>query len=95
MLRPRLLKGNMTSQAENRWPDGFMDIGGRTFSWVYENRKDWVDFTRTKMSKPTGLFEQWKNYVLQKSKCPKNLQDVPLDENQQGTTKKWLGKKPD
>ena len=48
------------------WPEGFMNIGGRSFLWVFLNKKEWVDFTLYNMSKPTKLFKQWQNYVIQK-----------------------------
>ena len=48
------------------FPEGFMCIGGMTFSWVFENRKEFVEFTFEKMDKPTGLFKQWKDYVCRR-----------------------------
>ena len=53
---------------ENTWPDDFVDIGGKTFAWVWENRKEFVDFTLNDMTKPTGLFDVWKKYCLNKTK---------------------------
>ena len=50
------------------WPENFMDIGGRSFLWVFENRSEWVKFTKNKMTKPTKLFLRWKNYVHAKAK---------------------------
>ena len=50
------------------WPDGFMDIGGKTFEWVFINRAEFVDFTLTEMKSPTKMFLRWKNYCLLKSK---------------------------
>ena len=41
-----------------------MCIGGKSFAWVYENRKEFVEFTVEKMDKPTKLFLKWKKYVL-------------------------------
>ena len=58
----------MASDAEICWPEGFMCIGGRPFSWVYSNREEFVQFTLDKMDSPSGLFKQWKNYVIQKQK---------------------------
>ena len=54
--------------SETQWPKGFMDIGEKTFAWVYENRKEFVDFTLTDMTKPRGIFEVWQNYCLSKTK---------------------------
>ena len=48
---------------ETRWPEGFCDIGNKTFLWVKNNKSDWVDFTLKEMDKPTGLFLQWKKYL--------------------------------
>ena len=56
----------MTSNAELQWPEGFCDIGGRTFEWVFVNRKEFVEFTAEKMSEPTGLFAKWKKFVTEK-----------------------------
>ena len=47
------------------WPEGFMDIGDRTFAWVYDNRKEFVEFTLG-MSKTTGLFKSWFQYCQRK-----------------------------
>ena len=58
----------MESEAETQWPKGFCDIGGRTFEWVYVNKKEFVEFTIEKMSKTTGLFAKWKKYVVGKVK---------------------------
>ena len=52
----------MASDGEMQWPEGFCDIGGRTFAWVFENRKEFVEFTMQKMDSPTGLFLEWKKY---------------------------------
>mgnify|MGYP006996917632 CR=1 FL=1 len=56
-------KGMQTD--EPCFPENFMCIGGRPFAWVYLNRKEWVDFTRS-WDKATGLFEEWRLYVLKK-----------------------------
>ena len=54
------------------WPVGFYDIGGRSFKWVYSNRKDFVDFTLTEMELESGLFLKWKQY------CQLQLINDPL-----------------
>ena len=43
--------------SETIWPDGFCDIGGETFKWVYENKKVFVEFCLTDMESPTGMFK--------------------------------------
>ena len=53
---------------ETRWPKDFMDISNRTFSWVYENRKEFVEFTLEKMDNASGMFLQWQNYCQQQIK---------------------------
>ena len=50
------------------FPKGFMDISERKFLWIFQNKKEFVDFTLTDMKKPTKLFLKWKNYCLRKSK---------------------------
>ena len=56
------------TDGELTWPDNFYDIGGKNFEWTWENRKDWCEFTETEMSKPSGLFLKWKNFVEFKNK---------------------------
>ena len=41
-------------------------LNGKTFQWVYENKKDWVNFTLTEMKKPLGLFKVWQEYCKRK-----------------------------
>ena len=53
------------------WPDGFSNIGGKTFKWVFDHKKEWVEFTAEKMSNPTKLFLDWKLYVMDKLKHDK------------------------
>ena len=64
---------------ETRWPEGFMDIGGKTFEWVYVHRTEWVAFTLEKMDDPTGLFRDWKAYCINRDHGKKN---IPSDERQ-------------
>ena len=47
------------------WPAGFYDIGDRSFKWVFDNRKEFVDFTLTEMEVPSGLFLKWQDYCKQ------------------------------
>jgi len=55
------------------FPPNFLCIGERTFRWVYEHRKEFVDFTVTKMDKPTGLFQQWQSYCNEQRKFEKEI----------------------
>ena len=45
-----------------RFPSGFMNIGGKTFKWVMENKKEWVEFVLNKMKNATGLFKDFQDY---------------------------------
>ena len=53
---------------ETKWPNDFLDksMRGKTFGWTWENKKEWVDFTLTDMTKPTGIFEVWQKYCFSK-----------------------------
>ena len=44
------------------WPDNFMDIGNKRFVWVFDNKKEFVDFTVKEMENPKGLFKKWQTY---------------------------------
>ena len=50
------------------WPDGFLDIGGFTFEQTWKQRKEWVKFTIGEMQEATGMFGNWREYCLTKSK---------------------------
>ena len=58
------------------FPENFMCIGLKTFKFVFEHRKEWVDFTLTDMENPKGLFLKWKQYCQHKlnknESSPKN-----------------------
>ena len=72
---------------ETTWPDGFPDIGGKTFAWVLEHRKEWVNFTLDKMENPSGFFLKWKTYLLnrkQNAKRKKRLLQQTSDQTGQG-----------
>ena len=58
----------MSSDGKLRWPEGFCDIGGRTFEWVFKNKNEFVEFTVGEMKQTTGLFKKWRNYCIMKSK---------------------------
>ena len=45
---------------------------GKTFQWVYTNKKEFVDFTLTQMGRPTGFFLIWQKYCQKKNKDAKN-----------------------
>ena len=50
------------------WPENFCDIGGKTFLWVFENRKSFVEFTSDEMREPSGFFKKWHDYCMVKLK---------------------------
>lgn len=45
-----------------RFPKEFMNISQKAFWWVYDNRKEWVEFSE-KWKEATGLFKFWYLYV--------------------------------
>ena len=67
---------------EQTWPDGFCDIGGKTFLWTWQNKSDWCKFTIDKMTNPSGLFLDWKNYLSLKLN---NNPDGNRDDNNPAT----------
>ena len=57
--------------SETTWPENFCDIGGKSFEWVFINKKEFVDFCVEEMEKPTGLFKKFQDYCLNKLKIRK------------------------
>ena len=53
------------------WPDGFCDIGGKTFKWVYDNKKVFVEFCVDEMENPTGMFKKFQEYCFQQQRLNK------------------------
>ena len=65
------------------WPDGFMDIGSKKFSWVWLNRKEFVSFTLEDMKTPTKMFLRWKNYcILKQTQNDKHTEQHSLEKGQ-------------
>ena len=56
-----------------------MNIGLKTFSWVYDNRAEWVKFSE-KWETATGLFQFWYLYVKLRGTLLKD--DQPTDGNE-------------
>ena len=52
-----------------KFPDGFCDIGGKTFEWVHENRPEFVEHTLTEMKNATGLFREWQIFCEERQSC--------------------------
>ena len=44
------------------WPEGFCNIGGKSFEWTYNNKPLFVKHTLQEMKNPTGLFLKWQEY---------------------------------
>ena len=61
-----------------KFPKDFMDIGEKTFDWVYENRAEWVDFS-SKWETATGIFQAWYLYVKLRMSIDKNKDDKSPD----------------
>ena len=57
--------------SEKTWPENFCDIGGKSFEWVFINKKDFVDFCVTEMENPTGMFQAFQKYCLHMLKIEK------------------------
>jgi hypothetical protein len=45
------------------FPVGFFDIGGKTFAWVYENKKEFREYV-LEIKKTTGLWKSFQDYVI-------------------------------
>ena len=46
-------------------------LKGLSFEWVFNNKKEFVDFTISEMKKATGLFIVWQKYCKNKIKLEK------------------------
>ena len=45
-----------------------MDCRGQEFIWVFDHKKEWVNFCLTEMKHATGFFLYWQNYLVRKIK---------------------------
>ena len=68
-IRRPLIKTYMS-----RWPEGFCNIGGWSFQRVFDEKKDFVEFTMTCMEKPSGMFAEWKAFCELKTKDVINIE---------------------
>ena len=50
---------------ETRFPANFFDIGEKTFKWVYEHKKEFVEFIIL-VENTTGLFQAFQTYCTQR-----------------------------
>ena len=69
-----------------KFPPDFMDIGEKTFDYVYENRSEWVVFS-SKWATATGIFQAWYLYVKLRMSIDKNKDDKSSnrDSNEDGS----------
>ena len=54
-----------------KFPDNFMDAGGKTLKVVYDTLKEFVYFTRH-WQESTGLLEKWSQYVKARDSLDKD-----------------------
>jgi len=52
-----------SATATETFPDWFPDVGGKTFEWVKDNRKEFVNFVLNDMTKTSGLFAAFQTYL--------------------------------
>ena len=48
------------------FPEIFPEVGGKEFLWVWNNKKEFCEFTIRDISKCTDFFLVWQNYCLRK-----------------------------
>ena len=48
------------------FPEIFPEIGGKEFQWVWNNKKEFCEFTISEISKCTDFFLVWQNYCMRK-----------------------------
>lgn len=63
-----------------KFPPNFMDIGEKRFHWVFENRPEWVKFTK-QWEKADGLFKFWYLYVKLRCSIDKKENESPEGTN--------------
>ena len=68
-----------------KFPKDFMDIGEKTFDYVYENKTEWVEFS-SKWETATGIFQAWYLYVKLRMYIDKKKDDKPPDGKPTGDT---------
>ena len=55
--------GSWPVKDDTLFPKGFFDIGGKTFEWVFDNRKEFVEYIR-EITNATGLWKSFQDYIL-------------------------------
>ena len=43
-------------------------LKGKSFEWVFQHKKDWVDFCMKEMKEATGIFKVFQQYCSKKIK---------------------------
>ena len=58
---------NLSEMDNYRYPPIFYGgIGNKSFEWVFQNKKEWVEYSRA-WDNGTGFFEIWLDYVKRKT----------------------------
>ena len=70
----QLVEDQLRTYGLMKFPDNFMNIGLKSFSWVYENRAEWVKFSES-WETATGLFKFWYLYVKLRASLLKKSND--------------------
>ena len=78
--KTQLIEDQLRTYGLMKFPDKFMNIGLKTFSWVYANRAEWVKFSEAWESS-TGLFKFWYLYVKLRASLLKKSNDQSADRN--------------
>ena len=53
-------------KSERTWPANMGFLSNQTFDYVYENNKPYVAFCRKHMTKATGVYKMWMQFLNQK-----------------------------
>ena len=84
MDEEQLIEDQLRTYGLMKFPENFMNIGLKTFAWVYENRTEWVKFSE-KWETATGLFQFWYLYVkLRASLINSDDQSTDGSDNENG-----------
>ena len=51
---------------ETLFPEEFPEVGGKSYLWIYEHKKEFVEFVQN-ITNTTGLFQKFQDYVLSKN----------------------------
>ena len=76
--KTQLIEDQLRTYGLMKFPENFMNIGLKTFSWVYENRAAWVKFSEA-WETSTGLFKFWYLYVKLRASLLKKSNDQSAD----------------